>query len=130
MVVLTAINLFCKKWLHKENYCFEEQMHLSSRRSTGNTENILASTPSEYWFLGFKDRDLEEEYLNDLVVASKGRLYLGYSMCALLVFTLDLVPVVLAIILGQDPTEDRINSEILGLYGTVFVVFIAGLIFR
>ena len=105
-------------------------MHLSSRRSTGNTENILASTPSEYWFLGFKDRDLEEEYLNDLVVASKGRLYLGYSMCALLVFTLDLVPVVLAIILGQDPTEDRINSEILGLYGTVFVVFIAGLIFR
>ena len=91
---------------------------------------VLASTPSEYWFLGFKDRDLEEEYLNDLVVASKGRLYLGYSMCALLVFTLDLVPVVLAIILGQDPTEDRINSEILGLYGTVFVVFIAGLIFR
>ena len=68
--------------------------------------------------------------MNDLVVASKGRLYLGYSMCALLVFTLDLVPVVLAIILGQDPTEDRINSEILGLYGTVFVVFIAGLIFR
>ena len=130
MVVLTAINLFCKKWLHKENYCFEEQMNLSSRRSTGNTENILASTPSEYWFLGFKDRDLEEEYLNDLVIASKGRLYLGYSMCALLVFTLDLVPVVLAIILGQDPTEDRINSEILGLYGTVFVVFIAGLIFR
>ena len=105
-------------------------MNLSSRRSTGNTENILASTPSEYWFLGFKDRDLEEEYLNDLVIASKGRLYLGYSMCALLVFTLDLVPVVLAIILGQDPTEDRINSEILGLYGTVFVVFIAGLIFR
>ena len=105
-------------------------MNSSSRRSTGNTENILASTPSEYWFLGFKDRDLEEEYLNDLVVASKGRLYLGYSMCALLVFTLDLVPVVLAIILGQDPTEDRINSEILGLYGTVFVVFIAGLIFR
>ena len=130
MVVLTAINLFCKKWLHKENYSFEEQMNLSSRRSTGNTEDILASTPSEYWFLGFKDRDLEEEYLNDLVVASKGRLYLGYSMCALLVFTLDLVPVVLAIILGQDPTEDRINSEILGLYGTVFVVFIAGLIFR
>ena len=102
-------------------------MHLSSSRKT---EEVLASTPSEYWFLGFKDRDLEEEYLNDLVVASKGRLYLGYSMCALLVFTLDLVPVVLAIILGQDPTEDRINSEILGLYGTVFVVFIAGLIFR
>ena len=102
-------------------------MNLSSSRKM---HEVLASKPSEYWFLGFKDRDLEEEYLNDLVVASKGRLYLGYSMCALLVFTLDLVPVVLAIILGQDPTEDRINSEILGLYGTVFVVFIAGLIFR
>ena len=106
-------------------------MNLSSRRSTGNTEDILASTPSEYWFLGFKDRDLEEEYLNDLVVASKGRLYLGYSMCALLVFTLDLVPIVLAIILGQDPIEDKRNSEMFGLYVAAFVVFIAaGLTFR
>ena len=105
-------------------------MNLSSRRSTGNTEDILASTPSEYWFLGFKDRDLEEEYLNDLVVASKGRLYLGYSMCALLVFTLDLVPSIVAIILGEDPKEDDANSKMLGLYVAAFLVFFAGLVFR
>ena len=128
MVVLTAINLFCKKWLHKENYSFEEQMNLSSRRSTGNTENILASTPSEYWFLGFKDRDLEEEYLNDLVVASKGRLYLGYGMIIFFLVAMDLVPEVLDITLGKDPKEDEVIT--IGLYVAAFLVFLAGLIFR
>ena len=103
-------------------------MNLSSRRSTGNTENILASTPSEYWFLGFKDRDLEEEYLNDLVVASKGRLYLGYGMIIFFLVAMDLVPEVLAITLGKDPKEDEMIT--IGLYVAAFLVFLAGLIFR
>ena len=103
-------------------------MNLSSRRSTGNTENILASTPSEYWFLGFKDRDLEEEYLNDLVVASKGRLYLGYGMIIFFLVAMDLVPEVLAITLGKDPKEDQMIT--IGLYVAAFLVFLAGLIFR
>ena len=103
-------------------------MNLSSRRSTGNTENILASTPSEYWFLGFKDRDLEEEYLNDLVVASKGRLYLGYGMIIFFLVAMDLVPEVLAITLGKDPKEDQLIT--IGLYVAAFLVFLAGLIFR
>ena len=103
-------------------------MNLSSRRSTGNTEDILASTPSEYWFLGFKDRDLEEEYLNDLVVASKGRLYLGYGMIIFFLVAMDLVPEVLAITLGKDPKEDEMIT--IGLYVAAFLVFLAGLIFR
>ena len=103
-------------------------MNLSSRRSTGNTENILASTPSEYWFLGFKDRDLEEEYLNDLVVASKGRLYLGYALIIFFLVALDLVPIVLATILGE--AEKEMDSKMLALYGTLLVVFVAGLVFR
>ena len=103
-------------------------MNLSSRRSTGNTEDILASTPSEYWFLGFKDRDLEEEYLNDLVVASKGRLYLGYGMIILFLVAMDLVPEVLAITLGKDPKEDQMIT--IGLYVAAFLVFLAGFIFR
>ena len=103
-------------------------MNLSSRRSTGNTENILASTPSEYWFLGFKDRDLEEEYLNDLVVASKGRLYLGYGMIIFFLVAMDLVPEVLTITLGKDPKEDEMIT--IGLYVAAFLVFLAGLIFR
>ena len=103
-------------------------MNLSSRRSTGNTEDILASTPSEYWFLGFKDRDLEEEYLNDLVVASKGRLYLGYGMIIFFLVAMDLVPEVLAITLGKDPKEDQMIT--IGLYVAAFLVFLAGLIFR
>ncbi len=103
-------------------------MHLSSRRSTGNTENILASTPSEYWFLGFKDRDLEEEYLNDLVVASKDRLYLGYGMIIFFLVALDLVPVVLTTSLGVYPTE--YEKRTIGLYVAAFLVFFAGLTFR
>ena len=100
-------------------------MHLSSSRKM---HEVLASTPSEYWFLGFKDRDLEEEYLNDLVVASKGRLYLGYGMIIFFLVAMDLVPEVLAITLGKDPKEDQMIT--IGLYVAAFLVFLAGLIFR
>ena len=99
-------------------------MHLSR----GKTEEVLASTPSEHWFLGFKDRDLEEEYLNDLVVASKNRLYLGYGMIIFFLVAMDLVPEVLAITLGKDPKEDEVIT--IGLYVAAFLVFLAGLIFR
>ena len=100
-------------------------MHLSSSRKM---HEVLASKPSEYWFLGFKDRDLEEEYLNDLVVASKGRLYLGYGMIIFFLVAMDLVPEVLAITLGKDPKEDEMIT--IGLYVAAFLVFLAGLIFR
>ena len=100
-------------------------MHLSSSRKM---HEVLASTPSEYWFLGFKDRDLEEEYLNDLVVASKGRLYLGYGMIIFFLVAMDLVPEVLAITLGKDPKEDQMIT--IGLYVAAFLVFLAGFIFR
>ena len=98
MVVLTAITLFGRKWLHKEKYSFEEQMHLSSNKKT---EDVLASFPSEHWLLGFKDRDLEEEYLNDLVDVSKGRLYLGHGMCAFFIFTVHILKYVVFYILSK-----------------------------
>ena len=103
-------------------------MHLSSNKKT---EDVLASSPSEHWLLGFKDRDLEEEYLNDLVDVSKGRLYLGHGMCAFFIFTVHILKYVVFYILfrggGYGPKG---IAELFGVYGAVFVIFLAGLISR
>ena len=123
MVVLTAISLFCRKWLHKEDYPFKRQMNLLSSMGT---EHLLSSSPSEYWLLGFKDRELEDEYLNDLVLVSKDRIYLGYGMCALIVF-LDIPWTIFIFITFPDP-----QYYVFGfiLYCIMFAIFIAGLISR
>ena len=43
-----------------------------------------SSKPSQYPLLGFKDRHLEDDYLEYLVVASKARIILGYVTAILL----------------------------------------------
>ena len=43
-----------------------------------------SSEPSQYPLLGFKDRKLEEDYLEYLVVASRARIILGYVTVILL----------------------------------------------
>ena len=137
MVVLTAICLCCKKWLHKEDYSFEEQMQFSSESTRG--KDVLVVKPSTYWLLGFKDRDLEEEYLNDLVVVSKKRLYLGYGMCAFFILLTQVTQILVKVIIepSQNLTESLrayyweggLVSGII-LYFAVFLVFVAGLMFR
>ena len=137
MVVLTAICLCCKKWLHKEDYSFEEQMQFSSESTRG--KDVLVVKPSTYWLLGFKDRDLEEEYLNDLVVVSKKRLYLGYGMCAFFILLTQITQILVKVIIepSQNLTESLrayyweggLVSGII-LYFAVFLVFVAGLMFR
>ena len=102
-------------------------MHLSSNKKT---EDVLASSPSEHWLLGFKDRDLEEEYLNDLVDVSKGRLYLGHGMCAFFIFTVHIVRIIVSHILFRGRYGPKDIAELFGLYGAVFVIFLAGLISR
>ena len=102
-------------------------MHLSSNKKT---EDVLASSPSEHWLLGFKDRDLEEEYLNDLVDVSKGRLYLGHGMCAFFIFTVHIVRSVVFNIFFRGRYGPEFIAEALGLYSAVFVIFLAGLISR
>ena len=130
MVVLTAITLFGRKWLHKEKYSFEEQMHLSSNKKT---EDVLASSPSEHWLLGFKDRDLEEEYLNDLVDVSKGRLYLGHGMCAFFIFVAHIVRSITTYTLLPDmfaAFPPKFIAEYFVFYVAACVIFLAGLISR
>ena len=43
-----------------------------------------SSKPSQYPLLGFKDRHLEDDYLEYLVVASRARIILGYVTATLL----------------------------------------------
>merc|ERR1711907_626159 len=59
------VNYGCRRWLHKEDYSFDEDEVSSSSR------------PSQYPLLGFKDRHLEDEYLEHFVVASRARIILG-----------------------------------------------------
>ena len=126
MVVLTAISLLGRRWLNKENYCFDEQMNVSSIR----TQDVLDSSPSQYWLLGFKDRDLEEEYLNDLAVVSKHRIYLGYGMCAFFVFLVDVLGVTPWVIASPEENWKLFFTRGLILYSIVFVAFLVGLVLR
>merc|ERR1711934_1201468 len=68
------VNYGCRRWLHKEDYTFDE----------GGDKTRSSSRPSQYPLLGFKDRKLEDEYLEHLVVASRARIILAYVTVILL----------------------------------------------
>ena len=94
--------------------------------SNKKTEDVLASSPSEHWLLGFKDRDLEEEYLNDLVDVSKGRIYLGHCMCAFFIFAVHIFRYIVFSVLFPD----TVIQKYIGSYVAACVIFLAGLISR
>merc|ERR1711977_567633 len=77
------IPLGCRRWLHKEDFKFDEQVEANLHEEDGSLRQVA---PSEYFMLGFKDRVLEDEYLENLVLCSQGRILLGYAgtMCLLL----------------------------------------------
>ena len=52
--------------------------------SRSEDEVSSSSKPSQYPLLGFKDRHLEDDYLEYLVVASQARIILGYVTAILL----------------------------------------------
>merc|ERR1712199_124507 len=79
MVFLDAlVNFGCRKYLHKEDYDFDE--------SSTSSKNDVVSSPSQYFVLGFKDRNLEAEYWNDVTLTSKYRILLGWFVSTLLFF--------------------------------------------
>ena len=51
------------------------------------SSSAASSKPAQYPLLGFKDRKLEDEYLEHLVVASRSRILLGYVTATLLYAT-------------------------------------------
>jgi len=77
----------CTRWLHREDFVFE----LSDTPEGKMEEASVASSrvrasgkPSQYWLIGFKDRRLEREYLEDLVEVSSSCFIVGTSLALLL----------------------------------------------
>jgi class 3 adenylate cyclase len=80
MVFVSSFFLLAKRWLHREDYSFEDDVNLNSAR-----DSKVFRGPSQYWLpFGFKDRNVEEEYLGDLVREGIGRILLGFVMVLLL----------------------------------------------
>merc|ERR1711968_106410 len=80
MVFLDAlVNFGCRKYLHKEDYDFDE-----STETVKSSVSYATSSPSQYFVLGFKDRNLEAEYWNDVTLTSKYRILLGWFVSTLL----------------------------------------------
>ena len=50
-----------------------------------NARHGIRFTPAQWFFLGFKDRNLEDDYLNDFIIISRRQIILGYSMCILII---------------------------------------------
>merc|ERR1712199_127150 len=80
MVFLDAlVNFGCRKYLHKEDYDFDE-----STETVKSSVSYATSSPSQYFVLGFKDRNLEAEYWNDVTLTSEYRILLGWFVSTLL----------------------------------------------
>jgi len=73
-----------RKQLHTSPYVLENEVEENTKASA-RAFTPRDFTPPQYFLLGFKDRDLEDEYLDDLCRISKNQIILGYSMCLLLV---------------------------------------------
>ena len=85
----------CTQWLHREDYSvFElgdnpdgkmEEASVASPRVRASDDE-----PSQYWLIGFKDRRLEREYLEDLVDVSSSCFIVGSALALLLYLALSL----------------------------------------
>ena len=65
----------CRRCLHREDFEFEAEVDANA--SKGHQES--SHTPSRYFLLGFKDRNLEQEFLEDLVGTTiRTRVIVGY----------------------------------------------------
>ena len=82
----------CTQWLHREDYTvfdLSDNPDGKDERGSGKMEEASvarasADEPSQYWLIGFKDRRLEREYLEDLVDVSFFRLLVGTSLALFL----------------------------------------------
>ena len=126
MVVLTAISWTCKKWLHKEDYSFDEQMKPWESKRKG--KDVLLEYPSEHAFLGFKDRHLEEEYEEYLAHVSKERIIVGYSVVIFFAVVCQMMTAIPYVILASDTAYWDTNVWI--FYGFACLVVLAGLVSR
>eukprot|EP00216_Chloropicon_sp_CCMP2111_P006369 CAMPEP_0198234806 /NCGR_PEP_ID=MMETSP1446-20131203/706_1 /TAXON_ID=1461542 ORGANISM="Unidentified sp, Strain CCMP2111" /NCGR_SAMPLE_ID=MMETSP1446 /ASSEMBLY_ACC=CAM_ASM_001112 /LENGTH=634 /DNA_ID=CAMNT_0043915629 /DNA_START=231 /DNA_END=2135 /DNA_ORIENTATION=+ len=99
-----VVHFACRKCLHQEDYDFASNIDKASGK--------VIAYPKRYFIMGFKDRNLERLYLNDVASHSKARLSLAYAS-VLLVF---IVGNVLWATLSLHPQIGGIATErVLGL---------------
>jgi len=72
MFLGTISNVVARPLLHKEDYSFGASID----PQTG----VVRALPKENWLLGFKDRVLERDYLNELGERGTTRIILGYLL--------------------------------------------------
>ena len=88
----------CTQWLHREDYTvfdLSDNPDGKDERGSGKIEEASvarasADEPSQYWLIGFKDRRLEREYLEDLVDVFSSCFIVGSSLALLLYLGLPL----------------------------------------
>ena len=91
----------CTQWLHREDYTvfdLGDNPDGKDERGSGKMEEASVASrrvraseePSQYWLIGFKDRRLEREYLEDLVDVSSSCFIVGSSLALLLYLALPL----------------------------------------
>ena len=67
-----------------ERYANSSPLSVTRSQSSTTSKNGVVSSPSQYFVLGFKDRNLEAEYWNDVTLTSKYRILLGWFVSTLL----------------------------------------------
>ena len=85
----------CTQWLHREDYTVFELGDNPDGKVEGasvasSRVRASADEPSQYWLIGFKDRRLEREYLEDLVDVFSSCFIVGSSLALLLYLGLPL----------------------------------------
>ena len=88
----------CTQWLHREDYTvfdLSDNPDGKDERGSGKMEEASvarasADEPSQYWLIGFKDRRLEREYLEDLLEVFSSCFFVGSSLTLLLYLALPL----------------------------------------
>ena len=125
----------CKRWMHTPDHSFEGQ-HVEKME---NSMSQGSAGPSKHFLFGFRDRDLEDEYLDYLMRESRVRIYLGYVVMLLLIIFGSGVQVagVIFLLVGASKApdasmyEDSIRQNLLqgfALFAVGFAIPIVGLL--
>ena len=117
----------CTQWLHREDYTvfdLSDNPDGKDERGSGKMEEAsvarASDEPSQYWLIGFKDRRLEREYLEDLLEVSSSCFFVGSSLALLLYLFLPFALETFATIFYVErATRDALLSIIVGGLGIV-----------
>ena len=94
MYDIISIQLFGLSVKTNFNYTVFDLSDNPNERGSGKMEEAsvarASEEPSQYWLIGFKDRRLEREYLEDLVEVSSSCFIVGTSLALLLYLALPL----------------------------------------